>query len=123
MVRIVFATALSFALLSPAIAAPTPAPKGPIDLSHTRCESPKVIARIKTALPTMQVAGGRAFMSTFLGDNSNLTATTLEATKDELDCRITVNFFIHSAPRTVIAKWVVRALPTGGVTELFDPGD
>jgi hypothetical protein len=120
--RSVSAIALFLALFSPAIAAPPPAPKGPVDLSRARCESPKVIAHIKAVLPTMQVAGGRAFLSTFLGDNGNLTATTLDASKDQLDCRITVSFLIRGSSQTMAGKWTVRALPDGRIRESWDGG-
>ena len=105
---------------SAALAAAPPPPKGPVDLSRARCEDPKVSNRIKQVLPTFKVGG--AFMSTYLGDNTNVAATTLEATRNELICGFTVNFFIRGATQSMHAKWIVKALPDGRVMETFDPG-
>ena len=124
MLRFVSVVALGLVMATPAISAPTPTPppKGPVDLSRSQCENPKVIAHIKETLPKMQVAGGRAFLSTFLGDNANLTATTLSASKNELICRISVNFLIRGAQQTMVGKWMVLALPDGRVSEKWDGG-
>jgi len=122
-IRFILCAALGVsALTSTAFAGtPPPAPKGPVNLSHARCENPKVIARIKEELPNFQLGGGRAFMSNYLGDNSNLTATTISATQNELVCRIMVTFHLNGGDRSVPSRWIVMALPDGGVRETLDP--
>jgi len=91
-----------------------------VDLSHARCEDPRVIKLIKDSLQTMTFGNGRP-LSPYLGNNSQLSATTIEAAAQKLICRVSVNFDLHGQ-QAVRGRFIVRAFPGGKMTAEFEGG-
>jgi hypothetical protein len=106
------------ASLTPAQAAASTAP---IDFSRIRCETPEVTDLIRKAVGNMKFEDGTPILS-YLGNNSKLTAKTIEATRQHLVCRVTVNFLIRGTPTSIRGRYTMRNAPGGMVSQEFLPG-
>jgi len=77
------------------------------DLSRVRCENPEFVKFIKESLMKMKFSDGTS-LSQYLGNNSQLTATTIGATKTSVACKVTVNYSIQGGTKSVRGKFTYR---------------
>ncbi len=115
--RLLFALAL-LALSSIAAQAATPTK---IDFTGVRCEMPEIIAVIRKAVRNMRLDDGRPLLN-YMGNNSDLKATTISSSRDQLVCRVKVNFRINGTPLDINGRYVFRSVPGGKIIQEFDAG-
>jgi hypothetical protein len=116
MFRSILAIAVTVAITSSAYAAkPVAAP----DFSRARCENPKVIEFIKSTLLNMKSDGHP--ISPYLGNNANLKASTVGATRDRLVCSISVNVNFPNGIQSLRGRFTIRAFPGGPMMAEFAP--
>ncbi len=90
------------------------------NFSHVRCEDQKVADFIKKALYEMKYDNGIS-LSTYLDNNSKLTATTVMTAVDRFACKITVNYRVNGASKAIRGKFTYREFASGKASETFAP--
>ena len=90
------------------------------DLSKLKCEDPLVVAFIKESIKGMKFTDG-APVSPYLGNNSRMHATTVSAERTKLVCNVGVSFNFGGGERSLRGKFIIRILPSGKASIVFDP--
>jgi hypothetical protein len=90
------------------------------DLSRVRCEDQPMTDLIKGELPKMKAEDGTSFAK-YLGNNANLTATTVSAAADRVVCRINVNVAFGGDTRKIRGQFIYREFANGTASVTFIP--
>jgi hypothetical protein len=90
-----------------------------LDLTGARCEMPEITAVIRKAVRNMRLEDGTSLLN-YMGNNSDLKATTISSSRDQLVCRVKVNFRIRGTQVDINGRYVFRAVAGGKITQEFD---
>ena len=90
------------------------------DLSGVRCEDQVMTDLIKGELPKMKFEDGTSFAN-YLGNNANLTATTVSTAADRVVCRINLNVAFGGDRRKVRGQFIYREFANGTASVTFIP--
>lgn len=91
------------------------------DYRGIKCEDPEVIEFIKALLPKMKMEDGTYF-SRILGNNTNLTATTLSTSKTGFSCKVSIALSYAGNSRSIRGRFVFKEPPGGKPSAIWIAG-